>query len=102
MIKDFFMRTNPNIRRSPEEYDIPKVHDAHMCCVDTKTGGDACRGDSGGALMYKTNNRHFAVGIVSGAFDECGDPRTPGFYTIVRKFRTLLRKAAPKAQFCDY
>ncbi|XP_015782252.1 venom protease [Tetranychus urticae] len=102
MIKDYFMRTNPNIAQSPKDYDVPKVHETHMCCVDTKTGGDACRGDSGGALMYKSGGRYFAVGLVSGAFDECDDPRTPGFYTIVRKFRGLISRTAKNAQFCNY
>ncbi|XP_053210180.1 clotting factor G beta subunit-like [Panonychus citri] len=102
MVKDYFMRNNPDIKKDPDRYDIPKVHETHMCCVDKSTGGDACRGDSGGALMYKKDGRYYAVGIVSGAFDECGDPRTPGFYTTVRKFREMVNKATKDAQFCDY
>ncbi|XP_025016278.1 prostasin-like [Tetranychus urticae] len=102
MIKDYFIRNNPDIKKDPDRYDIPKVHDTHMCCVDKSTGGDACRGDSGGALMYKKDGRYYAVGIVSGAFDECGDPRTPGFYTIVRKFRELIGKATKDAKFCSF
>lgn len=75
-----------------------------MCAVDGRTGGDACQGDSGGPLMYlnPNNNRFYLIGIVSGAYDQCGDKETPGFYTIVKDFRQMIRHLVPASYVCDY
>uniref|UniRef100_T1JYB4 Peptidase S1 domain-containing protein n=2 Tax=Tetranychus urticae TaxID=32264 RepID=T1JYB4_TETUR len=103
MLRDFIIRMNPDIESRAKKFEMPKVHGSHMCAVDTFSGADACSGDSGGPLMYKDHKdgRYYVVGIVSGAMDECGDPRTPGFYTTVAKFRPFIEKVAPGTTFCQ-
>ena len=67
-----------------------------MCALDVRTKGDACAGDSGGPLMYKNaNNRHFVVGIVSGAWNDCSTPLTPGLYTKVANYRDFIKTNSP-------
>lgn len=122
MLRDYIIRNNPALKSKLKSIKIPQVHSSHMCAVDTYNGkwsqlidahnhrhcllfkgGDACSGDSGGPLMYRNDqtDRYYAIGIVSGAMDECGDSRTPGFYTIVKNFKKFIQKVAPTASFCD-
>lgn len=104
MVKDYIYSNYAVVRRNPEKYKIPPIHENHMCAVDGNTGGDACQGDSGGPLMYLNpgNNRFYLIGIVSGAYDQCGDKHTPGFYTLVRNFRYMVRDLAPNSHICHY
>jgi hypothetical protein len=104
MVKEYLIRTYPIILLYPEKFKIPPIHENHMCAVDLKTGGDACQGDSGGPLMYLNprNDRYYLIGVVSGAYDQCGDKSTPGFYTLVRNYRYLIKKIAPWSHVCHY
>ncbi|XP_025018177.1 snake venom serine protease serpentokallikrein-2-like [Tetranychus urticae] len=104
MVKDYIYSNYAIVRRNPEKYKIPPIHENHMCAVDGNTGGDACQGDSGGPLMYlnPNNNRFYLIALVSGAYDQCGDKHTPGFYTLVRNFRYMIRDLAPHSHICHY
>ena len=81
------------------KHSVREVHEHHMCAINTVTGGDACGGDSGGPLVYRASKtgRHFAVGVTSGGFDDCGNPETPGLYTKVKDFRDFIKKHAQQA-----
>ena len=74
-----------------------------MCAVDKSTKGDACKGDSGGPLMYKNKqNRYFVVGIVSGAWGKCGTPNVPGLYTMVKNYRSFITDNTPDVCLKSY
>lgn len=78
-------------------FNIQPVHENHICALNTRTGGDACSGDSGGPLMYKNpqNNRWYLVGVVSGAWDLCGvDRGVPGLYTNISPYRSTIQQSA--------
>uniref|UniRef100_A0A673LSA7 trypsin n=1 Tax=Sinocyclocheilus rhinocerous TaxID=307959 RepID=A0A673LSA7_9TELE len=58
----------------------------NMICAGSSTGGkDACKGDSGGPLVCDGR----VYGLVSWG-NGCGDPRFPGVYTAVSRFRRWI------------
>ncbi|KTG35136.1 hypothetical protein cypCar_00006757 [Cyprinus carpio] len=60
----------------------------NMICAGSSTGGkDACKGDSGGPLVCDGR----VYGLVSWG-NGCGDPRFPGVYTAVSRFRRWIDK----------
>ncbi|XP_063063761.1 trypsin-3 [Engraulis encrasicolus] len=59
---------------------------ANMICAGYSAGGkDACKGDSGGALVCEGR----VYGIVSWG-EGCADPRYPGVYTAVSRYRRWI------------
>jgi secreted trypsin-like serine protease len=54
-------------------------------CANTAGGKDACKGDSGGALVCKSGSQWVAAGIVSYG-DHCGLEDSPGIYTRVTEY----------------
>ncbi|KAG1931123.1 protease, serine [Pimephales promelas] len=59
---------------------------ASMICAGSRAGGkDACKGDSGGPLVCDGR----VYGLVSWG-NGCGDPRFPGVYTAVSRFRRWI------------
>ncbi|XP_055039501.2 trypsin [Misgurnus anguillicaudatus] len=59
---------------------------ANMICAGTSKGGkDACKGDSGGPLVCEGR----VYGLVSWG-NGCGDPKFPGVYTAVSRFRKWI------------
>ena len=65
------------------------VNDLNLCAGLPEGGKDACQGDSGAALAYKYNGRHYARGVVSTGF-ECARPNKYGLYTDVPKMKAWI------------
>ena len=68
--------------------------DETLMCTGLKEGGrDACKGDSGGGLLYQEEDTgHWVeVGIISSGY-KCGLPRVPGIYTRVATFSGWIQK----------
>ncbi len=52
-----------------------------LCAAVTVGTQGACRGDSGGPLMFKDDERKFVqIAIVEGGVGECGDRDYPGIF----------------------
>ena len=64
-----------------------QVDDTLMCTGLIEGGRDACKGDSGGALLTQEEDsgRWLEVGIISAGY-KCGLPRVPGIYSRVATF----------------
>jgi len=60
---------------------------AQICAEDLQDQGDACRGDSGGPLLYENE----IVGLVSFGRG-CGRPNTPAVYTRTSSYTEWIRK----------
>lgn len=63
-------------------------------CAGGDKGRDACRGDSGGPLMFFDTNRASWVlsGVVSLGLQQCGLPGVPGIYTKVDNYVDWIEK----------
>ncbi|XP_072032084.1 uncharacterized protein [Amphiura filiformis] len=71
-----------------------EVITSNMFCAEANTGAsnrerDACQGDSGGPFVIRDSLRWYLVGLVSWGIG-CADPRYPGVYTRVQKFRQWI------------
>lgn len=61
-------------------------------CAGGQKGKDTCKGDSGGPLMYQTeNNYYIATGVVSFGPIPCALENVPGVYTNVYKYDSWIR-----------
>ncbi|XP_041971596.1 phenoloxidase-activating enzyme-like isoform X1 [Aricia agestis] len=58
----------------------------NQLCAGGETDKDTCVGDSGGPLMYSSNNTYYLVGIVSYGSVHCGTKGQPGIYTNVHNY----------------
>lgn len=72
------------------------VIDDRILCAGWTTGEkDACKGDSGGPLMYGKsegdNVRYYEIGVVSYGF-RCAEPGYPGVYTRVTNFIDWIQR----------
>ena len=78
------------------KYFILKVDDTLMCTGLKEGGKDACKGDSGGALLHREGltGSWVAVGIISAGY-KCGHPRVPGIYSRVAKFSSWVEEQVP-------
>lgn len=67
--------------------DILKIRDEMICAGDINGTKDACQGDSGGALMWrsKTDDRWYTLGVVSFGV-KCAEPGYYGTYTRVQSY----------------
>lgn len=65
----------------------------NMFCA-AKFGKDSCKGDSGGAAIYKnqSTDKVYLSGIVSFGRDKCADSRFPGVYTNVYLFSDWINE----------
>ncbi|XP_072933670.1 transmembrane protease serine 9-like [Epargyreus clarus] len=74
------------------------VFDETLCAGSPEGGKDACKGDSGGPLMYQmSSGRWTVVGVVSWGI-RCGEPEHPGIYARVDKYIDWIMK---NAKFCS-
>uniref|UniRef100_T1KFU8 Peptidase S1 domain-containing protein n=1 Tax=Tetranychus urticae TaxID=32264 RepID=T1KFU8_TETUR len=78
-------------------FNLPPIHENHICALNTLTSGAPCIGDSGGPLMFKDpqNGRWYLIGVVSGVAsstrDFCGvDLGVPGLFTSISKYRSMI------------
>lgn len=69
-----------------EKNNIVIDSDRIICAGPPEGGKDACRGDSGGPLMFFIENQYYLMGIVSQGPKICGDPSHPGIYSRVSYF----------------
>ncbi|EFX80465.1 hypothetical protein DAPPUDRAFT_304142 [Daphnia pulex] len=70
-----------------------QIMDNSMICA-AAPGKDACRGDSGGPLIYRSKTGSWTqIGIVSFGID-CAHEKYPGVFTRVASFRQWIRRAA--------
>ncbi|XP_042324448.1 plasma kallikrein isoform X5 [Sceloporus undulatus] len=66
-------------------YKGHRISDKMLCAGYTEGGTDACKGDSGGPLSCKYQNKWYLAGITSWG-EGCARPGQPGVYTNVAEF----------------
>ncbi|KAJ7326752.1 hypothetical protein JRQ81_016511 [Phrynocephalus forsythii] len=66
-------------------YQDYRITDKMLCAGYAEGGMDACKGDSGGPLSCKYQNKWFLAGITSWG-EGCARPGQPGVYTNVAEF----------------
>ncbi|XP_063374531.1 phenoloxidase-activating enzyme-like [Cydia amplana] len=76
-------------------FNISKVRQIKLgqgqLCAGGEEGKDACKGDSGGPLMYTRDHTTEVVGIVSFGGIPCGKLGIPGVYTNVFAYDAWIR-----------
>ena len=66
--------------------EIPQLFQDNLMCAGVNNGNvGACKGDSGGPLMYKDEDfeKYIQIGTVRGAVGECGEKDYPGIFVRV-------------------
>jgi secreted trypsin-like serine protease len=61
---------------------LPQLFQDHLMCAGVTVGNQgACKGDSGGPLMYKEDDGKFIqIATVEGGVGDCGDIDYPGIF----------------------
>ena len=76
-------------KSSGQDEWIPNI----FLCAGTASGGkDACDGDAGGTLVFKSSNGRFTSGGISSWGIGCGEPNRSGVYTKISKFRSWIQQ----------
>ena len=66
--------------------EIPQLFQDNLMCAGVNNGNvGACKGDSGGPLMYKDEDleKYIQIGTVRGAVGDCGEKDYPGIFVRV-------------------
>ena len=75
-------------KSSGQDEWIPNIF---FCAGTASSGKDACDGDAGGTLVFKSSNGRFTLAGIRSWGIGCGEPNQSGVYTRIRKFRSLIR-----------
>jgi V8-like Glu-specific endopeptidase len=67
---------------------------SQICAGDMNGKRDSCKGDSGGPLMYKLNDRWYAYGLVSYGFG-CARKAMPAIYTNISYYYDWIKTRIP-------
>ncbi|XP_060634583.2 plasma kallikrein [Anolis sagrei] len=70
-------------------YQNHRITDKMLCAGYTEGGKDACKGDSGGPLSCKYQNKWYLAGITSWG-EGCARPGQPGVYTNVAEYNDWI------------
>jgi secreted trypsin-like serine protease len=65
---------------------LPQLFQDHLMCAGVDVGNQgACKGDSGGPLMYKDDDsrKYIQIATVRGGVGDCGDDEYPGIFVRV-------------------
>jgi secreted trypsin-like serine protease len=75
------MKASTAVEKKIKE-SIPQLFQDHLMCAGVDVGKQgACKGDSGGPLMYRDEEGKFIqIATVEGGVGECGDKDYPGIF----------------------
>ncbi|XP_039254872.2 MAM and LDL-receptor class A domain-containing protein 1-like [Styela clava] len=76
-------------------WSIYTIHNSYVCAGGT--GGNSCRGDSGGPLLCKRDDKFYLVGITSWGDTRC-KTNIPGVYTRVQSYNKWMDKIMAKPE----
>ncbi|XP_053698573.1 serine protease hepsin-like [Sabethes cyaneus] len=83
-------------------YHFFQIDDSKLCAGAPDGGIDACQGDTGGPLhiIDQQTGKYVIAGVVS-VRTECAQPKYPGIYTRVNKFRSWIKFNTRDACYCS-
>ncbi len=79
------MKASEKIEKKIQE-SLPQLFQDHLMCAGVDVGNQgACKGDSGGPLMYKDDDsrKYIQFATVRGGVGDCGDDEYPGIFVRV-------------------
>ncbi|KAL7646308.1 UNVERIFIED_CONTAM: hypothetical protein RMT77_003217 [Armadillidium vulgare] len=80
---------------------LPQLFNKDLMICAASRGRDACKGDSGGALVKRTHrSRYIQIGIVSFG-KKCGVYKYPGLYTRVNRYLPWIKEKTRDATYCQ-
>jgi secreted trypsin-like serine protease len=79
------LQASARIKQRIQE-SLPQFFQDHLMCAGVDVGNQgACKGDSGGPLMYKDDEsrKYIQIATVRGGVGDCGDDDYPGIFVRV-------------------